>query len=112
MIEQAKIERGEKWYKVLAYWELRRIPYNLIMLLGGIASIAIFSVTIPILYILAAIVFNIGYSFLWLIDLQLIKRKNIDRSKKIFRYYIFISLGLVLIIPISMLIILLLSSVI
>jgi len=97
------IERGKAWYKVLAYWELRRVPYNLIMIFGGLVSMAILYANIPALYILIGVALNIGYSALWLIDLAIIKLKNHDRGKKLFWWYVFISLCLVLVPPILLL---------
>ena len=94
------IERSKTWYKVLAYWELRRILYNVLMTLGGLLGMVVLYVNIPSLYFLIGILFNVGYSFLWFIDLYFLHRKKTDRGGKIFWLYSALSLALVTIPPI------------
>ncbi len=36
-------ESEKKWYKIILWWELRRIPYNLILLMLGLISLYVLS---------------------------------------------------------------------
>jgi hypothetical protein len=91
----------DKWYKVILVWELYRIPYNLLMVLSSFIGITILHVTIPLVYMVIGIVFNILYTALSFIDLGIKKRTSQDKSKKIFiSYYVFCSV-LVIGIPVA-----------
>jgi hypothetical protein len=68
-------KQDRKWYEIVAWWEARRIPYNIIMYFVGLASFYIGYVTLPLLYIFIGFVLNIGYTFGWLIELAVIKNK-------------------------------------
>lgn len=56
------------------------------MVVAGLLSILIASATIPLLYIIVGLVLNVGFSFLWLIDMTSL-RKNKELGQKIFKYY-------------------------
>ncbi len=92
IIKGEHIKRQTKWYYVIGYWELRRLLYNVIIAICGILSILICAVTIPFFYFVIGVLLNIGYSFLWLIDLFIIKKYQIDYGKRIFWIYMVISL--------------------
>ncbi len=78
-------EKPESWFHTIGWWELRRIPYNLIVGLLGIASLAMFFLFIhlahelkpgedavePLALILAPIVINILYTGGWVCELLL-----------------------------------------
>ncbi len=36
-----------KWYQSILWWEIRRIPYNVIMIISGLLSFLIGAVSIP-----------------------------------------------------------------
>jgi hypothetical protein len=38
----APLPPGARWYQVILWWELRRIAYNLLILIAGLISIAVF----------------------------------------------------------------------
>lgn len=88
-----------KWYKVLLVWELYRIPYNLLMIVFGLIGIAIASINVPLLYLLAGAAFNFFYTFLSSIDLYIQIKSKLDRSWKIFGIYLGISAFIVIAVP-------------
>lgn len=57
------------WYQVILWWELRRIPYNLIMAGVGLLSMAVMAVNIPFVYVLMAVGLNVLYTGGWLLEL-------------------------------------------
>ena len=71
--------------RVVGWWELRRIPYNLVIGVFGVFSFAIFATSIyssghlqpgedavePFALLLAPIAANIGYTAGWLVDAPL-----------------------------------------
>jgi len=57
------------WYQVILWWELRRIPYNLIMAAVGLLSMAIMAVSIPLIYVLMAVGLNVLYTGGWMVEL-------------------------------------------
>jgi hypothetical protein len=75
----------ESWFHVIGWWELRRIPYNLIVGLLGIANLFMFFLFIhlahglepgedavePLAIIFAPIVINILYTAGWMAELIL-----------------------------------------
>jgi hypothetical protein len=61
------------WYQIIIWWELRRIPFNIIMYFIGVASFYIGYITIPLLYIILGLLLNIGYTLGWIIELIVIK---------------------------------------
>jgi len=85
----------DKWFTILLRWEVLRIIYNFIMIIAGIASINIANVTIPIVYMAIGLLFNIIFTFLWIIDLFLIRYNRRSKSKSIFVYYTLLSILLV-----------------
>lgn len=70
--------------------------YNLIMALCGYLSIQIAAVSIPLLYILIGVSLNIGYSMVWLIDLELRKRRHHNSSRTLYIIYLVLSILLVI----------------
>ncbi len=86
----------KKWYKILFHWELLRLLYNIIMLFVGVASILIANITIPLIYVIIGVLFNLGFSFLWIFDLIIIKIFNRNYIRIIFIFYLLISIALVL----------------
>lgn len=57
------------WWQVILWWELRRLPYNLIMAVVGLLSMAIMAVTIPLIYVLIAVGLNVLYTGGWAAEL-------------------------------------------
>jgi hypothetical protein len=79
-----KITRtNRKWYEVILWWEIRRIPYNIVMGFIGYLSFYIGYVTIPLVYLVIGLALNILYTFGWMIELLFINRgKNENRKLK------------------------------
>jgi hypothetical protein len=98
---------NRKWYEIIMWWELRRIPYNIIMYFIGLLSFQIGYVTIPLIYIVIG--FNFLYTLGWIIELIFINRLK-ERVKKnkyprqAFIYYLAFSTIIVFVIPVLILI--------
>jgi len=86
---------NDRWFVVLFRWELLRVIYNLVMIIAGGISVALASVTIPLVYLVIGVGLNIVYSFLWVVDLSIINKNGKSKSKTIFKYYTGLSIGLV-----------------
>src|SRR4051794_39114880 len=90
---------NRQWYEIIMWWEVRRIPYNIIMYFIGLASFYIGYVTIPLLYLIIGLALNVGYTFCWIVELALIKRLNgttkLKYARITFYSYLTISTALV-----------------
>ena len=75
-----------KWYKVVFWWELRRIFYNMIIFLIGWLSFYIAFVTIPLVYGVIGFILNVVYSFTWIMELLLSHRFD-SRNRAKYRKY-------------------------
>jgi hypothetical protein len=98
-----------KWHEIILWWEIRRIPYNIIMYFIGLLSFQIGYVTIPLVYIIIGLGLNVLYTLGWIIELLFINRlKDKDRKIKYPRYaflsYLTFSTLIVFAIPILLLI--------
>jgi hypothetical protein len=71
-----------EWYEIIIWWELRRVPFNIIMYFIGLASFYIGYVTIPLLYLVIGLILNIGYAFCWIIELAVIKKHDATTKMK------------------------------
>lgn len=71
-----------KWYEIILWWEIRRIPYNIIMYFIGLVSFYIGYVTIPLIYLLIGLGLNVIYTLGWVVELLFINRLK-DKNKKI-----------------------------
>lgn len=60
---------NRKWYEIILWWELRRIPYNVAMYFIGLLSFYISYVTIPLVYLIIGLLLNIFYTFGWITEL-------------------------------------------
>jgi hypothetical protein len=76
-----------KWYEVILWWELMRIPYNAVMALVGYASFYIAFVTIPLVYIALGILFNLFFTLGWVSELTLQSSWTDPLSRRKFRIY-------------------------
>jgi hypothetical protein len=90
-----KIDR--KWYHIIGWWEIRRLPYNILVFLVGLISIQIAYISIPLIYILVGLGLNILYCFGWIIDLNLTMTDkameiNKNHSRRLFLIYLTFSL--------------------
>ena len=75
-----------KWWQVIVWWELRRIPYNVIVGIAGVISLVLFYVFItasgglkpgedavePLALVLAPILVNVAYTAGWVFEIALI----------------------------------------
>ena len=90
---------NRKWYEIVIWWELRRIPYNIIMCFVGLTSFYVGHVTIPLVYILIGLLLNVGYTFCWIVELifrSRIKEHNrIKYPKTSFISYLVISSAII-----------------
>ena len=77
------------WFAIILWWEIRRIPYKLIMYFAGLLSFYICYISIPLIYVLMGLAFNIIYTFGWIIELSIIK-KHEDEERIKYRRYSFI----------------------
>jgi len=79
-----------QWYQVILWWEIMRIPYNLLMYIAGMLSFYIMYVTIPLLYIGMGIILNVIYTLGWVVELTIISKFNTSvGSKYPFKAYLF-----------------------
>jgi hypothetical protein len=83
------IPRNNKWYLIILWWELARIPYNIIMVFAGLGSFYIAYATIPLLYIVIGLLFNCVFTLGWVIELSSQRNLNTFNSRKKFRVYFF-----------------------
>ena len=79
-------ETNRKWYEIILWWEIRRIPYNIIMYLIGMLSFYICFVTIPLIYIIIGIALNIIYTLGWIIELIGFRKWNNEKKAKYSKY--------------------------
>lgn len=80
-----KIENvNRKWYEIILWWEVRRIPYNIFMYFIGLSSFKIAYVAIPIVYLALGLLLNILYTFGWIYELMFRKTMS-DNLKFNFR---------------------------
>jgi hypothetical protein len=70
-----------RWYEIILWWEIRRIPYNVVMSFVGYLSFYIGYVTIPLVYFVIGLALNIFYSFGWIIELLFINRGQNENRK-------------------------------
>ena len=61
---------NRKWYQIVLWWELRRIPYNIVMYFVGLASFNIAYVSIPLIYLFIGLLLNVFYTFGWIVELS------------------------------------------
>src|SRR5258708_27102429 len=80
--------RNNKWYLVVLWWELARIPFNLIMIFAGLLSFYVAYVTIPIVYEVIGFLLNCFFTLGWIIELAVRKRRSKSGVRK-FRIYFF-----------------------
>jgi len=77
------------WYEIILWWELRRVPYNLIMYIAGLLSFYISYISIPLIYVLMGLTFNIVYTFGWIFELLIIRKEDGEKRIK-YPKYIFV----------------------
>ena len=80
-----------KWWGIILWWEIRRIPYNLIMYFIGLLSFYICFVTIPLVYLVIGLLLNIIYTLGWIVELLYINRQSDEIKKLKYPKYAFIT---------------------
>lgn len=80
-----------RWHEIILWWELRRIPYNVIMYIVGLLSFQIGYVTIPLVYIIIGLGLNVLYTLGWIIELLFIDRLKEKEGRLNYPQYAFIS---------------------
>ena len=83
--------QNRKWYDIVLWWEIRRIPYNLIMYFVGLLSFYICFATIPLLYIIIALSLNFLYTFGWIFELFVISKQGNLKRKIIYQKVAYVS---------------------
>jgi hypothetical protein len=87
-------DRDRKWYEILLWWELRRIPFNMIVGTAGILSLALFGLfdslppvspdfqdaDIGLSVLVFGLLANVCYFFGWLCEL--ITKSHFERRNK------------------------------
>lgn len=91
--------KNKSTFSTILWWEIRRIPYNLIMIFAGYLSLYIAYATIPALYEIIGLALNVIYTFGWIIELLFINDQNryalAKYPKNAFLIYVLISIILV-----------------
>jgi hypothetical protein len=64
---------NRKWHEIILWWEIRRVPYNIIIYIVGFLSSYISYVTIPIVYLMIGISLNVIYTLGWIIELTFVE---------------------------------------
>lgn len=73
------------WWRIILWWEMRRVPFNLVIGICSVFSLVIFYWSIlgsghlqpgedavePLAFIVAPVVFNICYTLGWLLELSM-----------------------------------------
>ena len=100
---------NRKRYERILWWEVRRIPYNIIMYFIGLLSFQIAYVTIPLIYIVIGLGLNAIYTLGWIFELMVFEgMTEVDRGVKYPRYafisYLIFSTLIVFAIPVYILI--------
>lgn len=98
-----------KWHEIILWWELRRIPYNIIMYFMGLLSFYLGYVSIPLVYLIIGFGLNVLYTLGWIIELLFITRlkekdRRINYPKYAFISYLTFSTLIVFAIPVLLLI--------
>ena len=98
-----------KWYEIILWWEIRRIPYNIIMYFIGLLSFQIAYVTIPLVYLIIGLGLNVLYTLGWIFELLVINRlkeqeRRVSYPKYALLSYLTFSTLIVFAIPILLLI--------
>lgn len=87
-----KINRVDrKWWEIILWWEIRRIPYNIIMYFIGLLSFYICFVTIPLVYLIIGLLLNILYTLGWIVELLYVNRQKNETTKMKYPKYGFIT---------------------
>ncbi len=77
---------SSRWYHIILWWELMRIPFNICLVPVGMASFYIAYVTIPLVYLIIGLLINLLFSLSWVLELTSKPMvKQIGRKK--FRLY-------------------------
>jgi hypothetical protein len=94
------VSKDRKWYHIIGWWEIRRIPYNIIMVFAGQLSFKIAYISIPLIYLFIGVVLNIFYTFGWVLEVMLTQKNNSKLQRNLSRpFYIgYLLFSLVLIV--------------
>lgn len=82
--------------KFFFWWEIRRVPYNIILAVVGYLSFYIGAVTIPLIYVLIGVMLNILYSVLWVIDIAIQRKLRQKVSSMVWIVYTTLSIAFVI----------------
>ena len=90
----------EKWWQLIAWWELRRIPYNLVVGIAGVISLLLFYFFIthsselkggedavePMALVIAPFIINFIYTAGWIVELLVygIARRDVKAGPVLF----------------------------
>ncbi len=82
---------NRNWHEIILWWEIRRIPYNIILYFVGLLSFYISYVTIPLVYLVIGFALNVIYTLGWIFELLFITRLQDESRKANYPRYTFIS---------------------
>lgn len=68
--------KDRKWYHIIGWWEVRRIPYNIFMMVIGYLSFYIAYISIPLIYLLIGLGLNMLYTGGWLFEITVSGKIN------------------------------------
>ena len=90
-------KEDRSWIDIIGWWEIRRIPFNLIVLFLGLLSFCFAYTSIPLIYVFLAFSLNILYCFGWILDIHLVKADkamgvNVNHSKRLFLIFLVFSI--------------------
>lgn len=80
-----------KWWEIILWWELRRLLYNAIMLCIGFLSLALCSISIPIVYLAIGAFLNVLYTLGWVIELVYIRNQRCEIRKTTYPKHAFLA---------------------
>lgn len=61
---------SSRWYHVILWWELMRIPFNAFLAVLGMLSFYFGYVTIPLIYVITGMLINLLFSLSWTVELS------------------------------------------
>ena len=82
---------SSRWYHIILWWEIIRIPFNIILAFAGMLSFYVAFVSIPLVYIFIGLLMNFLFCLSWIVELACWRFvKTVGRRK--FRLCIMVAL--------------------
>ncbi|MDB5227963.1 MAG: hypothetical protein JWN78_2156 [Bacteroidota bacterium] len=96
--------KKRNWINIILWWEVRRIPYNIFMIVVAYLSIYISDATIPLNYKIIALILNIIYTLNWLVEIIVNKQSSsltLNRNYKYFAFCAYLIISIIFVIGIA-----------